>query len=144
MVDDEPVILQVLSNQLASEGYEVERAASGAEALRRLEEQAFDLVVLDVMMPKMSGYEVCRTLRERWSLEALPVIFLTAKNQVPDLVAGLSAGGNDYLAKPIGKDELLARVHTHLELSSVHHRLARVVGDLEAKNAELAPRPLRP
>ncbi len=71
-------------------------------------------------------------LGERHSLEELPVIFLTAKNQVPDLVAGLAAGGNDYLAKPIGKDELLARVRTHLELLSVHRRLA-------TKNAELAP-----
>ncbi len=72
-----------------------------------------------------------RTLRERHSLEELPVIFLTAKNQVPDLVVGLAAGGNDYLAKPIGKDELSARVRTHLELLLVHRGLA-------AKNAELA------
>ncbi len=138
VVDDEPVILQVLSNHLASEGYGVELAASGAEALALVAERPFDLVVLDVMMPKMSGYEVCRALRERWSLEELPVIFLTAKNQIPDLVAGLAAGGNDYLAKPIGKDELLARVRTHLELLAIHRQLARVIGDLEAKNAELA------
>ncbi len=83
------------------------------------------------MMPRMSGYKVCRALREHHSLEELPVIFLTAKNQVSDLVAGLAAGGNDYLTKPIGKDELLARVRTHLELLSVHRRLA-------TKNAELA------
>ena len=131
VVDDEPVILQVLSNHLASEGYEVALASSGSEALVRLEQQPFDLVVLDVMMPRTSGYEVCRALRERHSLEELPVIFLTAKNQAPDLVAGLEAGGNDYLAKPIGRDELLARVRTHLELLAVHRRLA-------AKNDELA------
>ncbi|MCP5029652.1 MAG: response regulator, partial [Actinomycetia bacterium] len=131
VVDDEPVNLQVLSNHLVSAGYEVELAASGPEALALAEKRAFDLVVLDVMMPRMSGYEVCRALRERRSLEDLPVIFLTARNQVSDLVAGLAAGGSDYLAKPIGKDELLARVRSHLELLSVHRRLA-------AKNAELA------
>jgi len=131
IVDDEPVILQVLSNHLGSAGYEVALATNGPEALRLVDERAFDLVVLDVMMPKMSGYEVCRTLRERHSLQELPVIFLTAKNQVPDLVVALAAGGNDYLAKPIGKDELLARVRTHLELGTVHRDLAR-------RNAELA------
>ncbi len=131
VVDDEPVNLQVLSNHLVSAGYEVELAASGSEALALAEKRAFDLVVLDVMMPRMSGYEVCRALRERRSLEDLPVIFLTARNQVSDLVAGLAAGGGDYLAKPIGKDELLARVRSHLELLSVHRHLA-------AKNAELA------
>ncbi len=159
VVDDEPVNLQVLSNHLASEGYEVESVSSGAGALSCMEERAFDLVMLDVMMPRMSGYEVCRKLRERHSLEELPVIFLTARNQVPDLVKGLEAGGNDYLAKPIAKAELLARVRTHLELLSVHHQLAdlvdertselqererllvereRLIGQLESRNAELA------
>ncbi len=131
VVDDEPVNLRVLSNHLASAGYPVALASSGPQALRLVDEQAFDLVVLDVMMPKMSGYEVCRVLRERHALGELPVIFLTAKDRVPDLVAGLSAGGNDYLAKPIAKDELLARVRTHLELLTVNR-------NLEARNAELA------
>ncbi|MEM7588444.1 MAG: response regulator, partial [Acidobacteriota bacterium] len=138
VVDDEPVNRQVLSNHLTLEGYEIELAASGPEALELAEKQSFDLVILDVMMPKMSGYEVCRALRKRHSLDELPVVFLTAKNQVTDLVAGLDAGGNDYLTKPIGRDELLARVRTHLELVSVHRRLTRVAGDLEARNAELA------
>ncbi|MCP5029430.1 MAG: response regulator, partial [Actinomycetia bacterium] len=110
VVDDEPVNLQVLSNHLVFEGYLVELAASGPEALALAQKRAFDLVVLDVMMPRMSGYEVCRALRERHSLEDLPVIFLTAKNQVSDLVAGLAAGGPACLAQPTAKDELLARV----------------------------------
>lgn len=138
IVDDEPVNLQVLANQLASQGYGVELAKDGREALRRLQEREFDLVVLDVMMPRMSGYEVCRALRESHPVEKLPVIFLTAKNQVSDLVAGFSAGGNDYLAKPVSKDELLARVRIHLELSKLHRRLTRLVGELESRNAELA------
>lgn len=135
VVDDEPVNRIVLELYLASEGYEVELAETGAEALRVLDQQAFDLVVLDVMMPQMSGYEACRTLRRQDPLEELPVIFLTAKNQVSDLVEGLDAGGNDYLAKPVDKDELLARVRTHLELLSIHRQLVRVVKELEARNA---------
>lgn len=131
VVDDEPVNRLVLSLYLGSEDYTVELVENGVEALRLLDQQPFDLVLLDVMMPKMSGYEVCRTLREQHPLEELPVIFLTAKNQVSDLVEGLDAGGNDYLAKPVDKNELLARVRTHLELLSVHRRLA-------TKNAELA------
>ena len=131
VVDDDPINLQVLSNHLASEGYEVALAASGPEALALAAERPFDLVILDVMMPRMSGHEVCRALRQRYSLEDLPVIFLTARSQLSDLVAGMAAGGNDYLAKPIGKEELLARVRTHLELLSVHRRLA-------TKNEELA------
>ena len=131
VVDDEPVNRMVLSLYLVSEGYEVDLVESGADALRLLDEQSFDLVLLDVMMPKMSGYEACRTLRRHYPLEELPVIFLTAKNQVSDLVEGLDAGGNDYVAKPVDKDELVARVRTHLELLSVHRQL-------KARNAELA------
>ncbi len=94
-------------------------ASSGEEALRLLEEQRFDLVLLDVMMPKVSGYEVCRVLRESYPIEELPVIFLTAKNQTSDVATGLSLGANDYLVKPISKGELSARVRPHLDL--LHH-----------------------
>ncbi|MCP5029301.1 MAG: response regulator, partial [Actinomycetia bacterium] len=97
IVDDEPVVRQVLTNQLAARGFRVTPAASGPEALRLLAERSIDLVILDVMMPRMSGFEVCRELRERYPLEELPVIFLTAKNQAEDLVVGLAAGANDYL-----------------------------------------------
>ncbi|MCP5026115.1 MAG: response regulator [Actinomycetia bacterium] len=95
-------------------------------------------MLLDVMMPRLSGYEVCRALREKHPIGELPVLFLTAKTQDSDLVAGLAVGGSDYLAKPIAKDELLARVRTHLALLSVHRQLTRVVDDLETKNADLA------
>lgn len=159
VVDDEPVIRQVLVNQLGTRGHEIVQAASGPEALALVEQRSFDLVLLDVMMPRMSGFQVCRTLRERHSLEDLPVIFLTAKSQVSDLVMGLAAGANDYLPKPVSKPELAARVETHLELLFVHRRMSRLVaerseevaererllrererliGKLEASNAELA------
>ena len=127
VVDDEPVNLQIIANQLASEGYQVDLAENGQQALSLIEEQEFDLVMLDVMMPRMSGYEVCRALRRSHPVEELPVIFLTARTQVSDLVTGLAAGGNDYLAKPVAKDELLARVRTHLELLSIHRSQAEEV-----------------
>ena len=86
-----------------------------------------DLVLLDVMMPKMSGFEVCERIRERFSPAELPVILLTAKNRVSDLVNGFSAGANDYLTKPFASDELLARVNVHLELAKISDSYARFV-----------------
>ena len=159
VVDDEPVIRRVVTNQLASHGFRVTSAGGGPEALRRIGEGAVDLVILDLMMPRMSGFEVCRRLRERFSLEELPIIFLTATDRTEDLVVGLAAGANDYLAKPVSKSELLARVQTHVALLSVHRQLAgmvsertsqlaergrlltereRLISELEARNAELA------
>ena len=127
LVDDEPVNLQVLCNYLTAQGFELTLATSGDQALALLREQSFDLVLLDVMMPRVSGYDVCRALRETHPLEELPVIFLTAKNRASDVVAGLSMGANDFLTKPISKDELLARVRPHLELLSVHRHLEELV-----------------
>ncbi len=126
IVDDEPVIRQVLWNYLAQD-YRVVSAASGPEALQILSEQPIDLVLLDVMMPKMSGYEVCRRLRLQHALARLPVLFLTAKSQASDRVVGLSAGANDYLTKPVARGELLARVATHLELRSINRELSELV-----------------
>jgi signal transduction histidine kinase len=117
VVDDEPVNIQVLNNLLTMRGYSVTAAYNGIEALELFERgEQFDLVLLDVMMPKMSGYEVCRHLRERYSLFDLPIVMLTAKNQVQDIVLGFQSGANDYIQKPFDKDELLARARTLLEL----------------------------
>ncbi len=145
IVEDEPVIRQVLMNYLSAEGYLLEQASSGAEALRLVAERRFDLVLLDVMMPRMSGYEVCRELRRRNSRQELPVIFLTAKHRTSDLATGFASGANDYLAKPIAKRELVSRVAAHLDLLDAHRQLASLLaektawtGELEARNAELA------
>ncbi|MCP3962764.1 MAG: response regulator [bacterium] len=127
VVDDEPVNLQVVRNYLAVEEFQLTLAASGEEALRLLEEESFDLVLLDVMMPRISGYEVCRGLREKHSISDLPVIFLTAKTQDSDVVAGMALGANDYLTKPISRDRLLARVRPHLDLLHVHRNLEDLV-----------------
>lgn len=114
-VDDDAVNLRVLEQHLT--GFQVTKVTRGAEAVALIEsEQTFDLVLLDVMMPQMSGIEVCRRIREEFGPHELPVLLLTAKNQVSDLVAGLEAGANDYMTKPISRAELIARVHTHLQL----------------------------
>jgi signal transduction histidine kinase len=119
VVDDEPVNIQVLKNILSIRNYSVSSAYNGHEALELIKEgKKVDLILLDVMMPKMSGYEVCKHLRERYSLFDLPILMLTAKNQIQDILLGFQSGANDYIEKPFDKEELLARIKTHLELKS--------------------------
>jgi len=127
LVDDEPVNLQVLVNHLSLQDYAIAQASNGLEALEFIESGIKpDIVLLDIMMPRMTGYEVCRQLREKYSLDELPVVMLTAKNQVSDLVTGFDCGANDYLTKPISKAELLARIKTHLQLSSISVKNAQL------------------
>ena len=142
VVDDEPVNRQVLLNHLSLRNFRITEVDNGMAALEALEKGPQpDLILLDIMMPRMSGYEVCKQLRERWPVHELPVIFLTAKNQVFDLVTGFASGANDYLAKPISKDELLARVRTHLQLAEINKTLEEKVAQrtwkLKEKNLEL-------
>jgi signal transduction histidine kinase/DNA-binding response OmpR family regulator/ligand-binding sensor domain-containing protein len=128
VVDDEPVNLKVLKNHLEREGYLVTLANDGMEALDLLEkDNHFHLILLDVMMPRISGYEVCQRIREKFMLTELPVIMVTAKNQVSDLVEGLGIGANDYIVKPFSKDELLARVKTQLDNYEIHEATNRFV-----------------
>jgi len=133
VVDDEPINIQVLTNYLTVQKYNVITAADGAEALKILEETAFsgekaiDVILLDIMMPNLSGYETCQRIRQRYTANELPVIMLTAKNQVADLVMGFAAGANDYITKPFAKDELLSRVNTHLRLSKINTAYGRFV-----------------
>lgn len=128
IVDDETINLQVLVNHLSTQNYVITQAQSGADALELIDQgNEFDLVLLDVMMPRMSGYEVCRLLRERFSLHDLPVIMLTAKDQVSDLLAGFDAGANDYLTKPFSRDELLTRIRNHLQLTKTTQSFGRFV-----------------
>ena len=128
IVDDEPVNLQVLQNHLSLENYAIVQAISGEDVFRVLDEGLRpDLILLDVMMPNMTGYEVTRKLRERFSASELPILMLTAKNQVNDLIEGLETGANDYLSKPIAKNELLARIKTHLQLANLNKAYSRFV-----------------
>jgi DNA-binding response OmpR family regulator len=116
IAEDDPHIREGLLVTLESEGYRVTAARDGAEALRLLAKQKFDLVMLDVMMPAVSGFDVCRDLRRRD--RTTPVIMLTAKSEEIDKVVGLELGADDYITKPFGVRELLARVAAVLRRSS--------------------------
>jgi two-component system sensor histidine kinase ChiS len=128
IVDDEQVNLQVLVNHLSLQNYAITQASNAIEALEIIR-NGFkpDLILLDVMMPKMTGYELCKKIREKFPANEMPVVLLTAKNQVSDLVEGFGAGANDYLAKPISKNELLARIKTHILLSKINIAYGRFV-----------------
>jgi two-component system, OmpR family, response regulator MprA len=112
VVDDDPAILRMLARTLGAEGYVVETAPGGGLALAAVERSTPDLLVLDVAMPGVDGLAVCR--RVRGAGLALPILLLTARDAVPDRVAGLDAGADDYLVKPFAADELLARVRALL------------------------------
>ena len=127
VVDDEPVNQQVLSNHLMDDQFKIRQAHDGEEALEMIEKSKPDLILLDVMMPKMSGYEVCKEVRKEYMASELPIIMITAKDQVHDLVEGLASGANDYLAKPFSKDELLARLRTHLNLYHINSAYLRFI-----------------
>ena len=121
VVDDEPNIADVISIALRYNGYEVEAAADGQSALRAVSEFRPDLIVLDVMLPDLDGFEVAKRLRER--ADETPIVFLTAKDTTEDKVRGLTLGGDDYVTKPFSVEELVARIATVLR------RFGRAGGD---------------
>ncbi|CAM2006155.1 hypothetical protein APED_05745 [Acanthopleuribacter pedis] len=125
VVDDNPVNQRVLVNRLVLERkFTIFKASSGAEALDIIfSEIPPDLVLLDIMMPEQSGYEVCKRVREEYSADELPILLVTAKNQVGDLVEGFDAGANDFLTKPISQEELISRVGVHLKMLELHRDL---------------------
>jgi two-component system, OmpR family, alkaline phosphatase synthesis response regulator PhoP len=126
VVDDEIYIVHILEFSLTMEGYTVLTAFDGDEALRVIEQEHPDLVVLDIMMPKLDGYEVCRRLRKDDRFVALPVILLSAKGRNLDREIGLQAGADDYITKPFSPRKLLEKIRELLERQE--SRLGRVVG----------------
>lgn len=129
IVDDEPVNLQVLDNTLTLQGFRVTRASQGVQALTEVEKGDVDLVILDMMMPRLSGGDTCRQIRQKYTSQELPIILLTARTRAQDLLAGFAAGANDYLTKPVDKDELLARVAAHLRHLETHRLLDKKVAE---------------
>ncbi|MBR0589700.1 response regulator transcription factor [Bacillus sp. FSL W8-0920] len=115
VVEDEKKIARVLSLELEYEGYEVKVKETGMSGLQALEEESFDLVLLDVMLPELSGLEVLRRVRK--TNTATPIILITARGSVPDKVSGLDLGANDYITKPFDIEELLARIRAQLRLN---------------------------
>lgn len=118
-VEDDPQMLSLLRRGLTYEGYQVDTAPSGEEALEKLEVAVPDLLILDVMLPGMDGTEVCKRLRQ---FSSAPVLMLTAKRTVQDKVAGFGSGADDYLVKPFALEELLLRVKSLLRRSGVKPR----------------------
>ncbi len=127
VVDDDPPIRRMLDRTLAAEGYRIETAGDGGEALAAVERSAPDLVVLDVAMPGLDGLAVCRRIRGKGL--ATPVLLLTARDEVGERVAGLDAGADDYLVKPFATEELLARVRALLRRGHAPEELL-ALGDL--------------
>lgn len=132
IVDDESINIQVLLNHLSFKNYRTDYAINGFEAIEKIFNDEYSLILLDLMMPGMSGYEVCRKIREKYSSFELPVIILTARDRSSDIVAAFEAGANDYLVKPLDRIELFARIHTQLAL---RHAVRNAI-----LNAELANR----
>jgi adenylate cyclase len=136
VVDDTPVNLKLLADLLGAKGYAVVTAASGAEALEKIDAGAPDIVLLDVMMPGMSGYEVCRKIRENPATAMLPVMMVTALDPGQERVKGIEAGADDFLTKPINQPELLARVRSLLRVKTLWDQLADLNRTLEVRVIE--------
>ncbi len=127
VVDDTPANIQLLSATLKDRGYEIKVATSGRQALDLAARFRPDLVLLDVMMPEMDGFETCRRLKDSAGTKDIPVIFLTARTDTADIVKGFELGAVDYVAKPFNTPELLARVNTHLTIDRLHRENERLL-----------------
>jgi class 3 adenylate cyclase len=140
IVDDNPTNRDILATRLAPHGYELAQAADGEEALAAAKSLHPDLVLLDVMMPKMNGIDVCRLLKNDPALPFVAVILITAKAETRDVVAGLEAGADEYLTKPVDQAALLARVRSVLRLKALHDRTVAQAAALAKWNRTLEQR----
>ncbi len=138
IVDDNPQNLDIFRTRLGIHGYEILTASDGEEALAAAREKLPDLILLDVMMPKMDGIEVCRRLKQDPTLPFIPIIMATAKADSKDIVAGLEAGGDEYLTKPVDQAALVARVKSMLRIKALHDTVQEQAARLEAQTAQLA------
>jgi DNA-binding response OmpR family regulator len=129
IVDDEPLNVDYLEQELEDLGYETISAANGQEALAKVAAEAPDLILLDVMMPVMDGFTVCRILKEHEDTRLIPILIMTALDAVADRIKGIKAGADDFLTKPVHQEELFARIETALKLK---HTVDRRIGELRA------------
>lgn len=137
IVDDTPENLHLLTRILSEQGYRVRSAPSGARALATIQKEPPDLVLLDILMPEMDGYETCRQLKADERFSDIPVIFISALNEVFDKVSAFSTGGVDYITKPFQVQEVLARIQTHLSLKEMREALCVQNQILMEQNQEL-------
>ena len=140
IVDDTPANLRLLIGILAAQGYSVRPAPDGSLAIASAQAEPPDLILLDIMMPDLSGYEVCEQLKADERTRDIPVIFVSALDDVVDKVKGFEVGGVDYITKPIQVKEVLARVETHLKLRALRKELQTVNDELVRSNTELQAR----
>src|SRR5262245_57840799 len=144
VVDDNATNVDILVTRLSNHGFEIVTAADGEQALAAAREHTPDLILLDIMMPKIDGVEVCRQLKADAALPFMPVIMVTAKTDSKDVVAGLDAGGDEYLTKPVDGAALVARVKSMLRIKALHDtveeqrtRLGKQAGELADLNRTL-------
>ena len=140
VVDDTPANVKLLADLLTVKGYSVVTAASGEEGLKRVEEYRPDLVLLDIMMPGMNGYEVCRAIRAGQTNGILPVVMVTSLDPGQERIKGLEAGADDFLTKPVNQPELLARVKSLLRIKALYDEVERQKGELAEWNRTLEQR----
>ena len=140
IVDDNQANVKMLQTRLVADGYEVVTAADGEEGLAAAREQLPDLILLDVMMPKLDGLEVCRRLRADSEFPFIPIILVTAMADSKDVIAGLEAGGDEYLTKPIDHAALAARVRSMLRIKGLHDKVEALADEVKQWNASLERR----
>lgn len=136
VVDDNVKNIEVIANLLSEKGYDIEYALNGPDALQLLDLEDFDLILLDIMMPEMDGFEVCKRIQNDEKKKGIPIIFLTAKTDIESIEKSFKYGGLDYVSKPFDTAELLARVKTHIELKVSKDKLKEVNKWLEEKVLE--------
>src|SRR5258708_15375564 len=127
IIDDAPANIQTLSTILKERGYNINIATNGRQGLEVLERIRPDLILLDIMMPEMDGFETCRRIKASTAWREIPIVFLTAKTDTGDIVRAFELGAVDYVAKPFNAHELLARVNTHLTLDYLHRENERLL-----------------
>lgn len=138
IADDQPMNVDMLQTRLAAHGYAIHTASDGEEALTKARSEQPDLMLLDVMMPKMDGVEVCRRLKEDPALPFMPIIMVTAKVDSKDIVAGLEAGADEYLTKPVDQAALVARVKSMLRIKALHDTVQDQATRLAEQSSQLA------
>ena len=138
VVDDSQTILKLIRNYYIRDGYKVSTAIDGLQALKTIEEDGgFDLVVLDVLMPGIDGFELCRKIREKYTLFELPILFLTSLREISHIVKGFESGGNDYLVKPFDNQELSVRSKTLIKLKRLTEANIFLQEAIQIKNKSL-------
>ncbi|HDQ44029.1 MAG TPA: response regulator transcription factor [bacterium] len=137
IVEDEADYANMLRLRLGSAGYEVETLHDPLSAVEAISSGSPDLILLDVNMPGLSGFDLCRRLKSREETREIPVIFLTARMETDDVIEGFDAGGVDYVTKPVNSQVLMARVRTHIELKKIRDRQAGLIEQLQDSLAQI-------